>query len=69
MSNKLTSHCDHRCGHGGTCVLPLEHNGLHDSRYCQWTDEESIPKEEADLIFMAVSPLPDELNQLLLKLS
>lgn len=40
--------CGSNCEHGGVCVLRLGHKGLHDSRYCQWREEVSIPREEAD---------------------
>lgn len=40
--------CVSHCEHGGVCILDLGHKGIHDSEYCQWTDQEAISKEEAD---------------------
>ena len=48
----MKQHCTSYCTHGGSCVLEKDHDGLHDSRYCQWTDEEAISKEEANEIFL-----------------
>ena len=32
--------CLVRCSHGGACMLPESHDGLHDAEgYCQWGDE------------------------------
>ncbi len=40
--------CDHYCTHGGRCVLDRGHDGLHDTRYCQWPDTESLNRQAAD---------------------
>ena len=40
--------CKTYCSHGGSCILKEDHEGLHDSEYCKWTDEESISKELAN---------------------
>lgn len=68
--------CMKYCPHGGVCVLKPNHSGLHSTRnelnyeeYCEWADEECISKQEADLLLMAMSPLSDELTQLILDLS
>lgn len=45
--------CDTYCEHGGECVLEQGHEGLHDSRYCQWSDADALSKEEADAVFFA----------------
>lgn len=42
--------CRSYCQHGGVCELAAGHEGLHDSRYCTWTDAESIAKDHADAI-------------------
>ncbi len=39
------------CPHGGVCVLDLNHEGKHNSKYCQWTDKEAISKEKANELF------------------
>jgi hypothetical protein len=44
--------CNSYCTHGGVCILDKNHEGQHDSRYCQWTDEEAISKEKADELFL-----------------
>jgi hypothetical protein len=44
--------CNSHCSHGGVCILTENHEEKHDSRYCQWTDEEAISKEEADQLFL-----------------
>lgn len=40
--------CNVFCSHGGVCTLDLGHDGLHDSKYCTWSDEESLTRAEAD---------------------
>lgn len=40
--------CKSYCSHGGRCVLDAGHDGLHDSRYCQWADAEALTREQAD---------------------
>lgn len=42
--------CETYCSHGGVCELDADHEGLHDTRFCQFTDEEAITQEEADEI-------------------
>lgn len=45
--------CDTYCTHGGECSLEAGHDGLHDaSGYCQWADEDSVDKAEADARFI-----------------
>ena len=68
--------CMKYCPHGGVCMQEPNHDGLHstksplnDEEYCEWTDEECIPKQEADLLLMAMSPLSDELTRLILDMS
>jgi hypothetical protein len=40
--------CETYCSHGGVCELEAGHAGQHDSRYCQWSDTESIGRDEAN---------------------
>jgi len=40
--------CNSYCSHGGVCELEDGHEGQHDSRYCQWSDDEALDKDEAD---------------------
>ena len=49
--------CMSYCEHGGVCMLENGHKGLHDSRYCQWDDEHSLTKDEADEIMVAKNPI------------
>lgn len=49
--------CESYCSHGGVCELEAGHEGLHDSRYCKWTDAESIPRAEANAILAASGPV------------
>lgn len=49
MSDAL---CDSYCEHGGCCVLDAGHEGLHDSRYCKWSDSQALPKDEADALYI-----------------
>jgi hypothetical protein len=42
--------CQSYCSHGGRCVLDLGHDGLHDSRYCAWTDADALTKDQADRV-------------------
>jgi hypothetical protein len=41
-------HCESYCDHGGMCVLPLGHEGMHDSKYCTWPDADAVTREVAD---------------------
>jgi hypothetical protein len=49
--------CDSYCSHGGVCVLERGHELPHDSRYCQWTDDEALTKHEADAILIETDPV------------
>lgn len=40
--------CESYCTHGGVCELEPGHSGSHDSRYCQWTDDQAVTRAEAD---------------------
>lgn len=40
--------CETYCSHGGVCELERGHEGQHDSRYCQWTDDEALSRDEAN---------------------
>lgn len=53
--------CEHYCHHGGHCGLPANHDGRHNaSGMCLWSDAESIPKEQADRLFIEeVHAIPD----------
>lgn len=42
--------CGKYCSHGGYCIKGKGHKGVHNSGYCQWEDEDSLNKEEADEI-------------------
>ncbi len=44
----MTGLCKSYCEHGGVCELDAGHDGLHDSRYCQWDDDHAVPKQQAD---------------------
>lgn len=44
------SACRSYCEHGGICELEAGHDGLHDSRYCQWDDDHALTEEEADAV-------------------
>ena len=44
--------CWSYCSHGGVCVLDADHEGLHDSEYCQWADAEALTKDAADALFL-----------------
>jgi hypothetical protein len=48
--------CDSYCEHGGVCDLDLGHEGLHDSRYCQWDDAHALSKADADAVLIAKAP-------------
>jgi hypothetical protein len=52
--------CDSYCNHGGCCILPKNHIEKHDSRYCQWTDDEAISKEKANEIYLLEAKLQGE---------
>lgn len=44
--------CGKACPHNGVCSLEEGHSGFHDaSGYCQFSDEEAIPRELADRRF------------------
>jgi hypothetical protein len=49
---EVTGRCDSNCEHGGVCILAYGHDGLHDSRYCQWDDEHALSPEEADEVYL-----------------
>lgn len=38
------------CSHGGICELDDGHEGLHTTRYCWWTDADSVDHATADEI-------------------
>lgn len=42
--------CETYCSHGGVCELEQGHEGQHDSRYCQWGDDESLSRDEANAV-------------------
>lgn len=48
----MASYCESFCSHGGVCALEPGHDGLHDSRYCTWTDDEAIDREAADELLL-----------------
>lgn len=48
--------CPSYCVHGGICMAPRGHKGLHGMKYHTWTDAESISKEEADRIVLESGP-------------
>jgi hypothetical protein len=47
---ELTDHCDSYCSHGGVCVLDRGHEGLHDSRFCRWSDAEALTRDAANVV-------------------
>jgi hypothetical protein len=49
----MTSSCTTFCSHGGICELDAGHEGLHDSSYCTWTDDEAISRKEADALLVS----------------
>lgn len=51
LASEMFGICGSYCTHGGVCVLDGDHDGLHDSRYCKWSDSEAISKEQADELF------------------
>ena len=53
----MASSCWSYCTHGGVCELDAGHEGLHDSRYCTWTDDEAIDEEEADRRLIEKDPI------------
>lgn len=57
MPTETPDPCETYCEHGGICELDKGHEGLHDSRYCQWTDNEAIGKEEADRRLISAEPI------------
>lgn len=44
------ANCESYCSHGGVCELEAGHEGRHDSRYCQWSDDEALDKGTADAV-------------------
>lgn len=44
--------CESYCEHGGVCVLSFGHKDKHNSGYCRWTDENALPKDEADALYI-----------------
>ena len=53
----MSGYCDSYCEHGGECELDRGHDGLHDSRYCQWDDAGAVSQQESDDAFRSKSPL------------
>lgn len=47
--------CPANCSHGGECILPAGHEGLHDAKFCQWPDDKTVSKAEADAV-LATKP-------------
>jgi len=47
---QLMGACGAYCPRDGVCVLEAGHAGLHDTKYCQWEDAESLSREEADAL-------------------
>lgn len=41
-SEEIDELCGEECKHGGTCTLPEDHAGSHNSGYCIWTDKEYL---------------------------
>jgi hypothetical protein len=56
--------CDSYCSHGGRCVMHPGHGGLHDSRYCTWTDAEALSREQADEVLRGKPDGADYLDTL-----
>lgn len=56
MTETWEEHCNSYCSHGGVCELSRGHDGLHDSSYCEWSDEEAISREDADEILSSKGP-------------
>lgn len=54
--------CGSYCSHGGRCVLDGDHDGLHDSKYCTWTDAEALSREDADDVLRTKPKGADYLN-------
>lgn len=54
-----TGLCDSYCEHGGVCMREFGHDGLHDSKYCQWDDEHALSKEDANAVFRGKSPIAE----------
>lgn len=52
----LENECNSFCSHGGCCMLDAGHEGLHDSTYCTWTDDEALTEEEADKVLAENNP-------------
>jgi hypothetical protein len=42
--------CKHYCSHGGLCMQPPTHTGLHNSGYCRWPSSESLTRDQADAL-------------------
>ena len=47
--------CNSYCSHGGVCVLDAGHKGKHDSKWCQWTDEQAISEDDANQEYMRIA--------------
>lgn len=56
--------CTSYCSHGGRCELDPGHEGMHDSRYCTWTDAESLTKDAADAVLSRSADGRDYLDTL-----
>lgn len=54
--------CDSYCSHGGRCESRPGHDGLHDSRYCTWTDAEALSRDQADAVLGRTPEGADFLN-------
>jgi hypothetical protein len=52
----MAKDCFTYCSHGGVCELSAGHEGLHDSGYCQWSDNDAISRAEADARLTATGP-------------
>lgn len=68
--------CLKYCPHGGACSRVPGHDGLHNTKSplsperpycCDFSNEEVVSKQEADLIFLLKSPFNDELNKFIIE--
>jgi len=71
--------CLKYCQHGGACSREPGHEGLHNTKQpsrpdagycCDFSDEQSIPKEEADMVVragMSLLGLPDFLVDIIIE--
>lgn len=48
--------CSSFCTHGGVCNLEEDHEGLHDSGFCQWADAQALTRDAADAVLASGSP-------------